>query len=215
VRGSVGWNMLDCPIAQSAKIQTAKERFPLANRNWSKGEVNFIYVAGLNVLPHSLDTAANLNVLCARRFARLLQRNINAVSDKIKCCSAQHLDWGSWIMCQYKSWRMIRRIVTPPAFPLIVRPFATNRSEHVATEDEGTETFHRASGEAIIKASFTALFSQHLPKSARWEKPLKDLLTTQTQRMIQTLSGSRCEAIKRDAKSGNFYFSHLIFPPKL
>ena len=74
--------MLDCPISESAKIQAAEERFPLAKRNWRKSQVNFVYVAGLNVLPHSLDTAANLDVLCACRFARLLQRIFDAVRKK-------------------------------------------------------------------------------------------------------------------------------------
>ena len=208
VRGSFRRNMLDCPISQSAKIQAAKERFPLAKRNWSKSEVNFIHVAGLNVLPHRLGTAANLYVLCACRFACLLQRIFDAIRDKMKSRSAQHLDWWPWIMCQYESWRMIRRIVTPPAFPLFVRPFPTNRSEHVATKDEGTETFHGAPGEPIIKASFTVLFSQHLAKSPCREEPLKDLLATQTKRVIQTLIGSRSEAIKLDTEPGHFYFSH-------
>src|SRR4051812_16558831 len=112
------------------------------------------------------------------------------------------------MMRQYESWRMIRRIVTPPAFPSIVRPFATHRSKHVATQDERAETFHCASGERVIKASFPAFFSQHLTKSPRWEKPLEDLLASQTKRMIQTLSASRSEAIKRDAEPGNFYFGH-------
>ncbi len=88
MRGSVRRNMLDCSISQSAEIQRPKERFALAKRNWSASEVNFIYVAGLNVLPHGFDTAANLDVLCTCRFARLLQRILNAAGDKIKCRSA-------------------------------------------------------------------------------------------------------------------------------
>src|SRR3954471_15716737 len=75
-------------------------------------------------------------------------------------------------MCQYESWRVIRRIVTPPAFPLIVWPFPTNGSKHIAPEDEGPKTFHGASGEAVIEPGFAALFSLHLTKSPRWEKPL-------------------------------------------
>ena len=65
-------------------------------------------------------------------------------------------------MRQYESWRVIRGIVTPPAFPLIIRPFPTNRSEHIATEDEGTEAFHCTSGERVIKADFAALFPRFL-----------------------------------------------------
>ena len=79
MRGAVRRDMFDCPIPQSAKIQAAKERFPLAKRYGRKSEVNFIHMAGLNILLHSLDTAANLNVLCAGHFARLLQRGFNSV----------------------------------------------------------------------------------------------------------------------------------------
>ena len=44
MRGSVRRNVLDCPISQSAQIQVAEERFPLAERNRRNCEVNFIYV---------------------------------------------------------------------------------------------------------------------------------------------------------------------------
>jgi hypothetical protein len=111
-------------------------------------------------------------------------------------------------MCQYERWRMIRGIVAPPAFPLIVRPFSADRSEHVATKDEGAETLHCASGEPVIKTRFTPVFSYHPTKSPRWEKPLKNLLASQTERMLQTLSGTRSEAVKRDTESGNFYCGH-------
>src|SRR5690348_5422210 len=114
--------MLDCPISESAEIQAAKEGFSLAKHNWSKSEVNVIHVARANILLHRLHTAPNLNILCACRFAHLWQRILNAARDKMKCRSAQQLNWRSWIMGQYESWRMIRRIVTPPAFPLIVPP---------------------------------------------------------------------------------------------
>lgn len=79
---------------------------------------------------------------------------------------------------------MIRWIVTPPAFPLIVRPFATNRAEHVATKDKGTETFHCSLRESVIKASITTFFAQHLTERPRGEKPLKDFLTSNTKRVV-------------------------------
>jgi len=184
MRGSLRWNMFDCPVSQRMQVNTAKECFPLAERNGSKSKVNFIDMAGLNVLPHSLGTTANLDVLCACCFARLLQRLFNTTSDEVKCRSTEHLDRWSWIMCQYESRCVIRRIVTPPAFPLIVWPFTTNRPEHVTAEDEGTETLHRALAEPVIQARFSVVFSEHLTKRARREKPLKKLLASQTKRPI-------------------------------
>src|SRR5947209_7216146 len=105
-------------------------------------------------------------------------------------------------MCQHESWRVIRRIVTPPAFPLVVRPFPTNRSEHVATQDESTEAFHSASGERVVKARIAVFFSDHLTESPGWKKPLKDLLAAQAKRMIQALIGSRSKSINRDTEPG-------------
>jgi len=176
--------MLHRPVSQSAKIQAAKERLPSAERNGGASEVNLIHLACHNVLPHRLDTAANLDVLGARGLARLVQSSVGAISDKVKCRAASHLDWRSRIMRQHEGRRMIGRIAAPPALPLIVWPLSTNRSEHVSTEYEGAETLHRASGERIINASFPVSISVHLTKSPRWEKPLKQLLASQTKRMI-------------------------------
>jgi hypothetical protein len=202
--------MFDCPVSESAKIQAAKERFPLAERNWTKGEVNLIHVAGLNVLLHSLDTAADLDVLSARRFARFFQRFLNATGNEMECGPAQHLNWRARMMCEYKGWRVIRRIVTPPAFPLIVGPLSTNWAEHVAPDDESAEIFHRSSGKFVIEAGISTVFSEHLTKGLRREKPLKDFFASHAKRVICTLIGSRAKAIERDTEPGNFYLRHQL-----
>lgn len=63
--------MLDRPISQRAKIQAAKKRFPFTNCNWHNSKVNFIHVSGPDVLLNGIDTAANLDVLCACRSPRV------------------------------------------------------------------------------------------------------------------------------------------------
>ena len=170
------------------KIQAAKE-FPLAKRNWSKSEVNFIHVAGLNVLPHRLGTAAN-DVLCLPLRAPFAA-HFRCQRDKMKSRSAQHLDWRPWIMRQYESWRMIRWIVTPPA-SMIVRPFPTGPNM-LRTKDEGTETFHGALGEPVIKASFTVLFSQRLAK-VHVGRTAERSPRHANQAVIQTLIGSAAKS---------------------
>jgi len=208
MRGSVRRNMLDRPVSQSTKIDTVEERFSSAKGDRSKSKVDFVHVAGLNVLPYSLSTAANLDILCARRFARLLQRKLNAIGNKVKCRSAQHLDRWTWIMRQDESWRVIRRVVPPPTFPLIARPFPTNGSEHVATENEGAETFHCPFRELVVEACFSTLFSLHPTKCPRREKPLEEFLAMQAKRMIQALIDSRSETIERDTEPRNFHLRH-------
>src|SRR5207237_908096 len=112
----------------------------------------------------------------ARRLPRHLQRRLDAVGDELKCRSPRHLDRRPRIMRQYERWRMIGRIVAPPALPLIVWPFAPNRAKHVAAEDESAEAFNRAPTEFVVRAAFAICFSDHLTKSARREEPLKDLV---------------------------------------
>src|SRR5262249_54047685 len=131
MRGALGRRMLDSPISQRAEIEAVEERFPLAERDRRLGEVEFIDMAGLNILPYRLDAAADLDVLGAGRLARLLQRSLDTVGDEVEGRAAQHLDRRARIMGQDEGRRVIGRVVAPPALPLIVRPFAANGAEHV------------------------------------------------------------------------------------
>ena len=88
MRGSLCRNMLDCPISQSAEIKAAKECFPLAQRNRSDSEVDFIHEAGPDVLLHRLDAATDLDVLCACRFPRTQKGILDAIRDKMECRAA-------------------------------------------------------------------------------------------------------------------------------
>lgn len=93
MRGSTRRHMLNGPVSQGSEVKATKERFPLAKRNGRYSEMNFIDVAGLNILPHSVDAAANFDILFTGSFARQLQRGIDSVGDEIERRTALHLDW--------------------------------------------------------------------------------------------------------------------------
>src|SRR5665213_4362435 len=99
------------------------------------------------------------------------------------------------MMRQHEGWCVVRRISAPPALPLIVRPFAPDRTEHIPAQDEGAEAFHRSSRELVIGAGFASGLALHLAKAAGREKPLKELRAAFAEGVIQTLFDPRRETI--------------------
>ena len=68
------------------------------------------------------------------------QRGVNAVGDEPKHRAALHLERRSRVMGQHEDGRVIRRLVTPPAFPAVVGPRAPDGTEHVSTENPGADS---------------------------------------------------------------------------
>src|SRR6185437_8995962 len=94
--------------------------------------------------------------------------------------------------------RVIRGIVAPPALPRIVRPFAADRAEHVAAEDEGAETFRPGAGEAIVSP---AVLPQHRSKGPGRIEPVVQLPAALAERMLQTLVRPGPEAVDGHSKT--------------
>src|SRR6185437_6805486 len=81
------------------------------------------------------DATTNANVSAVRGGFRLLQSCFNPFSDEIKLSASRHLQRRSSVMRQDKHRSVIRRFVTPPTFPVLVRPRSTNWPKHVAAEN--------------------------------------------------------------------------------
>jgi hypothetical protein len=88
--------------------------------------------AARKILPNSGYAATEANVAAARCCLRLLQSSVNAFSDKAELCASRHSEQRPRLMRQYEDRRVIRRLVAPPTFPAIVRPWTTDRTKHVA-----------------------------------------------------------------------------------
>jgi hypothetical protein len=61
------------------------------------------------------------------------------------------------VVGEHEDIRVIRRFVAPPAFPWVVRPVATNRSEHVAAEDPCADVGEAASCKIVVDAASMTL----------------------------------------------------------
>jgi hypothetical protein len=85
-------------------------------------------------------------------------------------------------------------------FPLVVGPVAADGTEHVAAHDRRAQAYLTRSGEAIINALVAALLTEHLAEGPSGKRPVMERLAAHTQRVVETLCGSRGVAIKGDAE---------------
>src|SRR3954470_24900357 len=125
----------------------------------------------LQILTHGRYAAADTNVLACCCFARTLQRFVDSAGDEMKRCVTRHLERLAWMVREHEHRHVIRRVVAPPAFPVFVRPCATNRPKHVAAHDPCAEVYEAAFGECVISVSCSSLSADHLFECFGMEEP--------------------------------------------
>src|SRR5687767_2985895 len=122
--------------------------------------------------------------------------------------SALHLDRAARVMGQYEDRRVIRRLFAPPALPIIVRPFAARRPEHVAAHDPGADILESSCGEVVVDTGCpSALPVKPLERAGRNE-PTVQLFTAPAERIFQILSGTGAVAIEGNAECRDSNLGH-------
>src|SRR6185295_10259336 len=109
------------------------------------------------ILPDRRRSAADPNIEVARRFLCPLQCRVNSVGNKVKRSSALHFNRVTGMVSKDKCRHVIWRLVSPPAFPVIVGPRAPDRAEHVSAHYPRTLALHRLRRKSVIDAGFSAL----------------------------------------------------------
>src|SRR4051812_22619333 len=110
----------------------------------------------LQELPHSGDTATDLDVLVLRCLFREPKRLFDSAGDEVEGCATFHDEGFTLVVGEDEGGRVVGRIGTPPSLPRVVRPWATDGTEHVAAEDEGAKVFHGALSEGVVHISGSA-----------------------------------------------------------
>src|SRR5205823_13851548 len=143
--------------------------------------------AGAQILPNSGNAAAEAYVAATRRSARLLQGDVNAFGDEAKLRTSRHPERRARVMRQHEDGRVIRRLVAPPALPAVVRPRASDRTEHVAPKNPGADSGKALLGNSVIDSRLAIVVTVHPPPHACLEEPLRQIRASDAQRILETL----------------------------
>src|SRR5262245_28651952 len=109
-------------VSQSPQVKPFEQRFSPAEQDRRDSDVQFIDEALAKILPDCVRTPADPHVHSGSGLARAVERLANASCDEVERRAAYHFDGGTSMMGQDEDWNVIRWIVSPPAFPVCVRP---------------------------------------------------------------------------------------------
>src|SRR5260370_22437739 len=130
---------------------------------------------GAQILPYSGYAATEADVAAARSSGGLLQSGVHATSDKAKLRSSRHPERRPLVMCQHEDGRVIRRLVAPPALPAVVRPRASDRTEHIAPKNPGTDSGKALLPKSVIYSRLSTVIALHPTPFPCAETPLHQL----------------------------------------
>src|SRR5712691_8769797 len=94
------------------------------------------------------------------------------VLDEPELRAARHGDRLPRMMRQHKRGNVIRRLLSPPPFPAVIRPGAADRAEHVATQNPRANPGQSLRRDVIIDARLATCVAVHLLPGARGEEPV-------------------------------------------
>src|SRR2546426_4800342 len=138
---------------------------------------------GAQILPNSGYAATEADVAAPRCSARLLQGGANAFGDKAKLRTSRHPKRRPRVMRQHEDGRVIRRLVAPPALPAVVRPRASDRTEHVAPKNPGTDSGKALLRNSVIDSRLSIVIAVHPAPYACVEEPLHQLRAPDAERI--------------------------------
>src|ERR1700674_5529941 len=153
----------------------------------SDGEMQLINQGGAQILPNSGYAATEADVAAARCSGRLLQSGLNAFRDKAKLRTSRHPKRRPRVMRQHEDGSVIRRLVAPPTPPAVVRPRASDRTEHVAPKNPSTDSGKALLRNSVIDSRLSIVIAVHPPPHARMEEPLHQLGASDPERMLEIL----------------------------
>ena len=177
-------DVVDALVAQRTEIDPAQKMLPGPEQDGRDGQVQLVNEAGAEVLPDRGHAATQSDVAAACGVPGLLQRGVNPVGDEMKYRAALHREGRSRVMSQHEDRHVVRRLVTPPAFPAVIRPRAPYGTKHVSTENPGADSFETLRRNIVICPCFAVFIPMHPLPGARVEEPFKQCRTADSQRVL-------------------------------
>src|SRR5437763_8629812 len=138
-------------------------------------------------LAHSRGATRDVYAGLAGRLTRLCVSGVEAAGDEVEGRPAFHLDRLVSVMGEHKHRRVVRRLGTPPAAPVLI-PLAADRPEHVPPHDIRAARAHEPVGRRRVGV-VGALVA---------EMPPMELAPTLTEWILAALVGPSDETVERD-----------------
>ena len=102
---------------QRMKVQTMEQQFSLTEKNGCRHEVERVDQASSQILPHCRDAASDLDVFAAGSLLRKDQRLLDSARHKVERGAPFHYQRFTFVVREDEGRCVVRRIVSPPAFP--------------------------------------------------------------------------------------------------
>src|SRR6266853_1764119 len=168
----------------------------------------------LHILPDGRDSASDADIFTAADIFRALQSSVDSLGHEMEGRPALHLNRVSRVVRQNKDWDVIGRRIAPPSLPRFIRPWSTNRSKHISSQDPRAHILHATSRPFVVQARRAAFFPVHLLPCASRKKPLEQIGTPHTERIIHVLARTCAVTIQRNGKRTHTNFRHTGHPPE-
>jgi hypothetical protein len=184
--------------------------FTGAKKDRGNRQMQVVDKSGSEVLLDGGDASSNPDVLALGSVDGSFKCRVDAFGDEVKGGTAAHDDRFARVVGKHENGSVVRRVVTPPSFPGIVRPGSSYRPEHVAPQYPGSDIFEATRGEVVVDAGRAAFISKHLLKGSGGERPFVQGSATNTERIVEVLVNAGAKAVERYREAENAEFGHYF-----
>src|SRR5215218_8413774 len=179
--------MQDLNGLKPERLDAVEDPLAGAEQDWRDVQRELVDDSGNEGLAHSRGATRDVYAALAGRLARLCVSGVEAAGDEVEGRPAFHLDRLASVMGEHKDRRVVRRLGTPPAAPVLI-PLAADRPEHVPPHDVRAARAHEPAGRRRV-AVIGALIA---------EMPTMELAPTLAEWILAALVGPSDETVERD-----------------
>src|SRR5581483_633670 len=197
MRSLTGGGMLYALIPERDQVDPRQEMFARAEKHRRNGKMHLVDQTFLQILPDGLHASTDPDIFIVGCRFCLLERGMDPVGNEMERGAAFHLYGRASVVRQHEHVAMERWVVAPPAFPFIVRPRTSDRSEHIAPQDLGSDILEAAPGKVVVDSCCTALFPKHLMKCLGLDQPCVQTEAADPKGILQVLIRSCSVTIDR------------------
>src|SRR5712691_8309760 len=135
---------------------------------------------------------------------------MNAFGDKPKLRTSGHAERRPRIVSQHEHVRVVWRLIAPPALPAVIRPGTSDRAEHVAPENPGTDSGKGLFRNSVVDPCLSVFMAVHPPPYACVEEPLHQLGAPDAERILEILVRPGTVAVDGNREALDAEFRHYI-----